>query len=400
MNTQASSPNNVQALLDEVSAAGSAFLNPEGAGQPASNMRLIAAAKNLVAGVRDPVEAVLETAMQNHLTAVTRTCSDLGVFELVPQTGAATLQELAAKTGADPQLLYRLMRALTASGIFKEVEAEVYSHNPLSLVYTSPFKHILKHVYQDMCQASYKLPEYLRRTAYGAQPDPDGYDLPIQYAFDFKNQNIFQWLNLHPERMTTFNLAMKFAPLKAAQAIVAYPFDKELGQNPPGAEDEVVLVDVGGGRGHVAEAIKARYPGMGGRVVVQDLKETIDEIKDPKGFEPMTHDFFTPQPIKGARAYFFSRILHDWSDKDCHRILEQTVTAMRPGHSRILISDFVFPDTDAPTLGSLVDINMLLIGGMERNQRQWKALLEGAGLELVKVWEEGQEAIIEAKLKA
>jgi hypothetical protein len=38
------------------------------------------------------------------------------------------------------------MRTLTANGIFTEAEAEVYSHNSLSLVYTSPFKYLLKHV--------------------------------------------------------------------------------------------------------------------------------------------------------------------------------------------------------------------------------------------------------------
>jgi O-methyltransferase domain len=249
-----------------------------------------------------------------------------------------------------------------------------------------------------MCDASYKLPEYLRRTAYGTKPDPDGFDLPIQYALGFK-QSFFDWLETQPDRRATFNLAIKSISLKTVQALVAYPFNTELGQNPPSTEDEVLLVDVGGGRGHVAEVIRENLRGMKGRIIVQDLKGTIDEIQAPKDFEPMVHDFFTPQPIKGARAYFFSRILHDWSDYDCRRILEQTASAMRPGHSRVLISDIVVPEKEIPPLAALIDINMLLIGGMERNRKQWSVLLEGAGLRLEKVWTAGPESIIEARLK-
>ena len=43
-------------------------------------------------------------------------------------------------------------------------------------------------------------------------------------------------------------------------------------------------------------------------MMIQDLKETIDEIKDHDGFEPMAYDFFTPQPVKGRNI---ATALHD-----------------------------------------------------------------------------------------
>jgi|SRR5579862_2556841 len=44
-------------------------------------------------------------------------CSDLGVFELVPETGEASLKELADKTGADQQLLCQCPERRASCGI-------------------------------------------------------------------------------------------------------------------------------------------------------------------------------------------------------------------------------------------------------------------------------------------
>ncbi|KAH0562257.1 hypothetical protein GP486_003042 [Trichoglossum hirsutum] len=401
----------VQDLLNEVNAAGSELTNGHAdAGPLPESGRLLAAAQKLTARLQNPVERVLEIVGQSHQNAVIRACSELGIFELVPQSGTVSLQELVDKTGADRQLLCefrdgpsfplslplrklltlrliplgeplfptkdRLMRTLTATGTFTEVEAETWC---------------------DLYQSSLKLPQYLQRTAYGTKPDPDGFRTPFQYGENTK-LNIFEWLKTRPEQLKTFNLAMEAVSFRTLQSIEVYPFGTELGLNPSSSEDEVLLVDVGGGHGHKVAAMRAKFPDLKGRMIVQDLKETIDEIQDPKGFEPMVHDFFAPQPVKGARAYFFGRILHDWSDEDCHRILSNTISAMRPGHSRILLSETVLPDTGVPPLATLLDIHMMLIGGMERSRKQWDGLLAPMGLEIVKIWGEDVN-IIEARLK-
>lgn len=45
---------------------------------------------------------------------------------------------------------------------------------------------------------------------------------------------------------------------------------------------------------------------------------------------------------------------------------------------------------------------MMAIGGKERSEKEFAALLEAAGLELVKVWPEavGTQSVIEARKKA
>ena len=47
----------------------------------------------------------------------------------------------------------------------------------------------------------------------------------------------------------------------------------------------------------------------------------------------------------------------------------------------------------------LMDVVMMLIGGMERSKKQWAGMLEPLGLEIVRVWKEGGEEVIEARLK-
>ena len=76
---------------------------------------------------------------------------------------------------------------------------------------------------------------------------------------------------------------------------------------------------------------------------------------------------------------------------------------MEKGYSRILIDEFVLPNTGASLRGSAMDFMMMMYAsGIERTMRQWEELLELSGLELIKVWgvDSGHEQVIECQLKA
>jgi len=55
------------------------------------------------------------------------------------------------------------------------------------------------------------------------------------------------------------------------------------------------------------------FPDLAGRVILQDLPAIIESgLKEELagfGIEAIAHNFFTPQPIKGARAYYLHYIL-------------------------------------------------------------------------------------------
>lgn len=60
-------------------------------------------------------------------------------------------------------------------------------------------------------------------------------------------------------------------------------------------EHATFCVDVGGGKGHDLEKLHDRFPSTG-KLVLQDQEQIVSFSTI---FEPMIHDFFSPQPIKG-----------------------------------------------------------------------------------------------------
>lgn len=109
------------------------------------------------------------------------------------------------------------------------------------------------------------------------------------------------------------------------------------------AEDVPLLVDVGGGQGYWTQQLRQSLSkqDISGRLIVQDLPHV---IKAHEGIETMAYDFFTPQPIVGARFYFYKQILHNWRDEKAVKILGNVANAMESGSSKLLITDFVLPE--------------------------------------------------------
>lgn len=80
--------------------------------------------------------------------------------------------------------------------------------------------------------------------------------------------------------------------------------------------EDVLLVDVGGGVGHDLTEFRRKWPNIPGRLVLQDLPEVIDQAKAQNQatasfIEPVAHDFFSEQPVKGTYlpSFIFSYVL-------------------------------------------------------------------------------------------
>ena len=75
-----------------------------------------------------------------------------------------------------------------------------------------------------------------------------------------------------------------------------------------------------------------------------------------------------------------SGILHDWDDDRASAILT-TVRASAPAGARVLVLESVIPEDNEPNSAKWLDLLMLVLaGGRERTEGEWRALLEGAGL--------------------
>ena len=199
-----------------------------------------------------------------------------------------------------------------------------------------------------------------------------------------------------------------------------YPVESKLSSQVDKSPDSVLLVDVGGGRGHVTQRFAAEPERTTGRLIVQDQPAALGEahLLAKEGIEIMPYDFFTPQPVKGnqpahrtintntidpgAKAYYFRGIFHDWPDTSCRKILRNTAVAMTKGYSRLLIDEAVLPDFGISRYEAMLDLSMMALEtGAERTSKQWHELLASVGLCIETIWPSGQgsASIIEAVLE-
>ena len=57
-----------------------------------------------------------------------------------------------------------------------------------------------------------------------------------------------------------------------------FPIREQLIDGVNNGDDEIFIVDVGGGRGHNVEDVKKRFPDAPGRFILQDLPAVIDDV--------------------------------------------------------------------------------------------------------------------------
>jgi hypothetical protein len=149
---------------------------------------------------------------------------------------------------------------------------------------------------------------------------------------------------------------------------------------------------LGGEPGHAIAAILGAHldlPATG--FILQVLPNVVELAKKclPIGVQFQAHDFFTQNPVKGAKVYHIRACLHDWSDELCVHILRFVVSAMARD-SRVLIAECLLPidpKDDVGDLTALKDMAMLYCGGKERTVEEFGRIVEEAGLEIEKVWE-------------
>jgi len=250
-----------------------------------------------------------------------------------------------------------------------------------------------------MLPVTLQMNQYLR-TIYFQNP-ADQKPGPFQYV-NKTDEDFFNWVKKRPESWKKFNSGMQATNLlNPTESVSAFAFDTELSDV---GENDVAIIDIGGGRGDALMSFKETYSQVKGQFILQDLPGVlagVSEAISKKGIQLMEYDFFTPQPVKGARVYHFRRVLHDWSDNKCRKILQNTIWAMDPEHSRIVIADLVLPERNVSPQQAILDLNMMILGAMERTEDQWKSLLESVGLKLVKIWrsKDGVQAALEARLK-
>ncbi|TGO45565.1 hypothetical protein BCON_0382g00070 [Botryotinia convoluta] len=346
-----------------------------------THVELMNAARKMKSDVYGPVNNIASHYEEFIHSGCLRALLEAGVFDELPlDEKGMSASELAQKTNMEEALLIRMMRAVTPI-YFEENSPRVYKQTANSLIFQL----------EDM-RASYK---QIMDSKY-----PDSIkNNPYTFAHRTNGLNMWDYLSLHPERLRIFNLGMNRISSQMVQSYGIFPWLSEYRKMQIN-DDSVLLVDIGGGQGQAIAAIKDIIEGTKGRLILQDREEVMLENPNPiPGIEKMTYDFFTPQPVKGALIYHVRRCFHDWPDADCVTILSNIANAMT-STSRLLIAEMVLQD-ELDAEATWMDVTMMFFAGKERSEKQWRQLIEAAGLRLERIYgSEGTTfSVLEAWLK-
>jgi hypothetical protein len=283
--------------------------------------------------------------------------------------GPRTAEELAVAAGVAPRPLYRVLRALAGVGVFAQQADGRYRLNPLA---------------EPLREGG---PDSLRALAVvvGEEQDRCWGDLldtvrTGETAFErLYGRSYFAYLGEHPEQGKIFDAAMTSFSSRAMRAMLdAYDLS-----------DVGTLADVGGGLGTNLAAALRRYPAMRGVLfdqphVVARARPVLEAAGVSDRCAVEGGDFFEAAP-SGADAYLLGHILHDWDDARAGLILDTLRRAM-PAGARLLLVEHVLPEADGASFGKLLDLLMMvLLGGLERTEAEYRRLFAAHGFRLTRV---------------
>ncbi|KAI3395863.1 hypothetical protein diail_800 [Diaporthe ilicicola] len=309
--------------------------------------------------------------------------------------------ELAEMSGADPILVQRLLKRIASSSppLVEETGTDEYMPNRWTRAFADDVNTgAFTDVYDGWVPACSRITEFMKK---GDYKNPTSKDNTI-WKFGTNNDlAYFTWLQAQGnDRQRAFANHMKFKSIPqnwydtvTLSEILPADFDPE----------QILLVDVGGNAGHDLAGFNRAHPKQPGRLILQDLPGQIEPL-DKQALDPielMSHDFFTPQPVKGAKAYYLKMVLHDWPDAQCREILNNLKSALIPGFSKILLNEIVVLDQGADWFSTSVDMLMMVFhSSWERREKQWRELIESAGLRVTRIWPCGgaPEKLIEVEL--
>lgn len=385
MSSHSSIDPSIGAIVDGIATSGHAYAE----GQESIRSSLISQARSLIAALERPNETLTWLAWAEPTRrAAIHTALQLGLFNIL--SSPKTSDEITQATQASPVLIERVLRHLAATAIITELEPSIYAPTPVSQALAKPRSAAaLKYCDALPGPVLARLPTYLAQTEY-RNPE-NQIDGPFQHAMQTPDTP-WNWARSQPGLGEIFALHMSGYHEERPSWMDPgfYPVEERLIQGCKPGQQRVFLVDVGGSVGHDVEELMTKCPvvSQNGRLVLQEIPAMVAQAKQQRPhLESEIHDFFGPQPIKGARAYYMHSVLHDWQDEQCRKILRNLRDAMEPGYSKILINENVLPDAGAAWQITSLDWTMMAtLASKERTETEWRQLVESVGLRVEGIW--------------
>ena len=321
---------------------------------------------------------LLGMSMNFILARAIHVAASLGIADALVN-GARTAEDLARENGTHAPSLRRLMRALTTCGVFTELEYGCYALNAQSRL---------------LCRDA---PDSVRDFVLylGCEWQTDAWsDLlgtvrtGLSYPRRYTGLAVFDHFAADAAVGQLFERSMTESTAAHAQAIASHC-------NLNGAR---VIADIGGGDGTLLAAFLSRNPDARGILVergscIAAAREAFRGGALASRCEFIEADIFS-DAWPAADAYLLKNVLHDWDDSSATQIL-------RIGRQSVALASTLF--IIEALLGSgrirpheaFMDLSMLLLtGGRERSEAEFRALLGDTGFNLAKATQTGTPFVV------
>lgn len=315
-----------------------------------------------------PAVALIQMLTGYWISKALSVAAELGVADHLRE-GPRASDDLATTCGVRAAPLYRLLRALASVGVFREEEGGRFALTPLAELLCSDAPGSMRALARMYGSEQFRAWAGLEDSIRTGEP---GFGQVFGTSY-------FDYLESHPPSGEVFNEAMTGWTTQLADAVAtAYDFS--------GSRQ---VVDVGGGLGVLLSTILRANPTMEGVLfelprVAADAKPFLEKAGIADRCTTVGGDFFESVP-DGGDTYVLAQILHDWDDDHCGVILGSCRQAIH-SDGRLLVVEQVVPPPNEPSLGKWLDLHMLvLLGGQERTESEYRSLLAAAGFELTRV---------------
>jgi len=305
----------------------------------------------------NPFETLRQMAAGYGLSRALHVVANLAVADKLDET-PRTAAELAVSAGAHPEALGRVLRLLSAHGIF-ELDDGKLKHSPASRMLRTDHPQSMR--------------DYVRM--FGLSPFWDTFEQMEQSVRTglpagekVISGGLWAYLAEHPEASAIFNAMMGTkAQVQIAAVLGAYDFSQFQ-----------LIGDIGGGRGHLLSAVLERVPTAHG--VLFDLPHVVEDSAGAasRRLTRQAGDFFKDS-LPVCDLYLVMEVIHDWSDAESVSILK-AIRRAAPPQAKLLVIEEMVPNEPGPAWSKMLDIHMLvLIGGKQRTRSEYEALLDAAG---------------------
>jgi hypothetical protein len=301
--------------------------------------------------------------------------AELGVADALDET-PATPEQLAGAVGANADALRRMIRLLSANGVF-DFTGGMVRHSEASRLlrqdHPQSMRGFVRNVGQPVHWSIYADIEHTARTGRPAA------EIAVP-------EGLWAYRQQHPEARRLFDAGMQArARADIRASLGAYDFSgfRTIG-------------DIGGGKGQLLSAVLESAPEAKG--VLFDLPAVVAEASIAASDRvTLQGGSFFEDALPVCDAYLLMRVIHDWADDEAVSILK-AIRRAAPSQAKVLLFESIVSDHPGPDRAKVLDVHMMvMLGGRERSIEEHAALLSRAGLALQReIATSGELSIIEA----